>query len=596
MNFTRFLRWILGISLFAWLAPAAYAQWQDQSFLIKPGWTAIYLHVDPSYTNLDALIGNDPNNPISEVWMWVPTASTIQYVISPQTPITGSSQWSAWVRGGAGIGTTLSSLVPNAAYLIHSLATTNYTWTLKGKPAVPNYTWTTTGINLIGFPTPSSNPPVFDSFLSPVPAFQAVADIYQYNGGDLSSNNPSSVFAPHTVQVKRGQAFWIRSGSYFNTYFGPFQVGLGSGGVAFGDSSSQTSFHLVNTTPSTVTVQLQLLPSETPPAGQMPVLGLPPLVVRGALNPTNLTYSAFNLTASSSLSWTLAPQGQPGSDIVINLGVNRVALTGNPGDLYAGILKFTDSYGFTEVDVPVSAEPANYAGLWVGAASVSQVANYLKIYERDADNNPVVGTNGAYVVTGVNTNLGPVSTPFPLRLILHNDGTHVVLMQRVFYGSDIYSNTIITTSESKLDPAQLGNARRITAVQFPWTPDNQTWAFTGQLLPGATLSTTVDLPYDDQASNPFLHTYHPDHDNLNASFDTELPIGSESYGISRQITLTLNSAGSDYASLTQFGQSFQGAYTEAITMTGLGGATRTFNVAGSFAINRISPIAVLTRP
>jgi hypothetical protein len=75
-----------------------------------------------------------------------------------------------------------------------------------------------------------------------------------------------------------------------------------------------------------------------------------------------------------------------------------------------------------------------------------------------------------------------------------------------------------------------------------------------------------------------------------------LPVGAESYGITRQITLTMNSAGSDYASLTQFGQSFQGAYTETITMTGLNAATRTFNVAGSFALNRISPIAVLTRP
>jgi len=115
-------------------------------------------------------------------------------------------------------------------------------------------------------------------------------------------------------------------------------------------------------------------------------------------------------------------------------------------------------------------------------------------------------------------------------------------------------------------------------------------------VPGGTLSTTVNLPYDDQASNPFLHTYHPDHDNLDATFQHELPGGSESYGISRQITLSLNSPGSDFVSLTQFGQAFQGAYTETITMTGLGNATRTFNVAGTFALSRISSIPVLTRP
>ena len=467
---------------------------------------------------------------------------------------------------------------------------------VKGKPATPNYTWTTTGINLVGFPTVTTSPPPFDTFLSPAQSFQSAAVIYLYNGGELGPSNPSEVFAPHTVSVTRGKAFWIQSGSYFNNYFGPFQVALGNSGVAFGDSMSQAGFHLLNTTPATVTVQLRLLPSETPPPGQVPVLGLPPLVVRGALNASNLTYSASNLTTSSSLSWTLPPQGQPGSDIVINLGVNRVTFAGNAAGLYAGILKFTDSYGYTEVDVPISAQPSVYAGLWVGAAAVSQVANYLKIFQLDTNSNPVVGTNGAYVVTGLNTNLGAVSTPFPLRLILHNDGTNVVLLQRVFFGSDNYSNTIVTTSESKLDPARLAAARRITAVQFPYTANNQTWPFTGHLLPGGTLSASVGLPYDDQAANPFLHTYHPDHDNLDATFQKQLSAGSESYGISRKITLSINTTGADYASLTQFGQSFQGAYAETITVAGLGTATRTFNVAGNFVLNRISPIAVLTRP
>src|SRR5262245_45094922 len=119
---TKLLFAVAALSVLLGNIGSANAQWQSQSFVIKPGWNAIYLHVDPSYTNLDYLIGRDPNNPISEVWMWVPTASTIQYVTSPQAPINGSSQWSSWVRNGAGLGTTLSSMIPNAGYLIHSLA------------------------------------------------------------------------------------------------------------------------------------------------------------------------------------------------------------------------------------------------------------------------------------------------------------------------------------------------------------------------------------------------------------------------------------------------------------------------------------------
>ena len=391
----------------------------------------------------------------------------------------------------------------------------------------------------------------------------------------------------------------MRSGTYYNNYFGPFQIGMDSGGADFGDSTSLSSFHLRNQSTFSTTVQLRLVPSESQPAGQAPVLGQPPLVVRGGLS-SNLLYSAISLTTNSSslLSWTLPPKGQSGSDIVVILGVDRVAFANSAAGLYAGILRFTDSSNFTEVDVSVSARPAAYSGLWVGQADVSQVAGYLKTYQRDSNNKPVLGTNGAYVITSTNTTIGDTASAFPMRLILHNTGTQVTLLQSVFYGSDIYSNLIVTTSESRLDPAQRGSARRITAVQFPWTLNNNTWTFAGQLLPAATLSADVPLRFDDQASNPFLHTFHPDHDNLNRTVSPPLQLnkGLESYDVNRHITLTLNSVGTDFDSLTQFGQTFKGAYSETIQMVGIGGAARNFNVGGSFLINRISPIAVLTGP
>jgi hypothetical protein len=421
-----------------------------------------------------------------------------------------------------------------------------------------------------------------------------VAQIYQYNGGQLNSANPSQVFNLHNTTVTRGQAFWIQSGSYFNNYYGPFTAVIPSvGGVAFTNSTSQFSFHLQNRTAGNVTVTLNLLPSETPPAGQTPIVGVPPLLLRGALVTTNLTYSYSNLTTGASASWTLAPQGSSGSDIVVVLGLNRYAMTASPGSLYAGILKFTDSTGYTEVDAPVSAVVADYTGLWVGSATVSQVANYLKIYQTDANNAPLVGTNGAYVVTGTNTSLGAVSSPFPLRLIVHNDGTHVNLLQRVFYGSDINSNTVIALNESSLNPSQLGSARRISAIHLPWSATNAPFPMAGQLAPGGTLTASATVSYADPSSNPFLHTYHPDHDNLDVTFQNQLPVGSESYGIQRQFTLTISPPNDDFASLTQAGQSFTGVYQETITMTGLGGATRTFNTAGSFGLTRLSPISVL---
>ncbi len=537
---------------------SSHVQWLTQFILVKPGWTAVYLHVDASYTNLDTLVGADFNNPITQIWMWQ-TAPTAQFASSPQSPVVPNSQWGVWGRLGVGIQDTFNALEPNAAYLVYSEAATNYTWRVQGVPAAPQYTWTTAGLNFIGFPTVPTSPPMYDAFMSLAPSLQSLAQVFLYQGGNLGPTNPVQLFAYHTTPVTRGQAVWIRTGTVFNSYFGPFSVSLQSaGGVSFGDSVSQFSFQLSNNSDTNVTVSVQLLPSETPPAGQTPITATPPLLVEGVLNTTNLTYTYTNLLQGTVYSWTLPPAGQNGSDIKVVLGLNRFAMDASAGSLFAGILRFTDSFNFTEVDVPVSAVASSTAGLWVGGASVSQVANYLKNYLVDSNNLPVMSSNGNYIITSINTNLGPVVQPFPLRLIVHNDGTNVVMLQHIFYGLSPYSNAMLSTSQNLLDPNHLDSARRITATHLPWSPTNALWQMAGRLGPGGVLTTTVGTAYDDQSSNPFLHTYHPDHDNLDATFQNELAQGYESYGITRQITLNVSPPGNDFVSLTSAAQNLVG--------------------------------------
>jgi hypothetical protein len=117
----------------------------------------------------------------------------------------------------------------------------------------------------------------------------------------------------------------------------------------------------------------------------------------------------------------------------------------------------------------------------------------------------------------------------------------------------------------------------------------------GQLGPGGVLTTTVGTAYDDQSSNPFLHTYHPDHDNLDATFQNELAQGYESYGITRQITLNISPPGSDFVSLTSAAQSLVGYYLETITLSGLSGATRNYYVTGTFTLTRLTTIPTLNQ-
>ncbi len=107
---------------------SAPAQWLSQSFTLKPGWNAVFLHVDASHQSLDDLIPN-ANGPVAEVWLWKPRLSTLQFIDSP-TNSTTDSRWLVWtsVRGDAD---TLQTLVANGAYLVNNRTATDYTWTCQ---------------------------------------------------------------------------------------------------------------------------------------------------------------------------------------------------------------------------------------------------------------------------------------------------------------------------------------------------------------------------------------------------------------------------------------------------------------------------------
>jgi hypothetical protein len=585
-------------------APLARAQWVTQTLELKPGWNAVFLHVDAGYTNLSGMIGGDPSNPIVEVWKWNLPASA-QFFESPLKPSGQGSEWTTWVRT-APSRSTLVRLVGDSAYLVRvGTNVSSYSWRVKGRPVPPKTQWTSSGQNLLGFPTLIGTPPTFGAFLGQSGEWQASStEIYQYVGGELSSNNPARIFPNlfRGVTVKRGQAYWIRTGEAYNRSFGPFELSIASiNGVDFGQELSTYSLRLRNNTTNALTVSVRLGASETPPSGQPAISGVPPLLVRGELNITNLTYGHTVLGLNNSASWVLPPKGQPGAEQEIVIGLNRAAITAAPGELLAGLLYFSDSLGQVQVDVPVTAKAASNAGLWVGGAAVTQVRHYLKSYAHNPNNERVTTTNGSYVVVSTNTSLGAVSRPFPLRLIVHNPGGsgNAQLLQRVYCGLDANTNEVVATKESALKPELLSTARRISAPHLPWTSGNQPWPFNGKLQVQSNLTALVTVGYNDQPSNPFVHTYHPDHDNLNSTFTAVLPQGSESYAVERTIRLSFTPPGNDFQSLTSASRTLAGDYSETVVLKGLarsGGSfeTREFEVRGAFTLSHVSDVPQLT--
>ena len=121
---THFLRLLTAVATLALLhvtAPIAHAQWQAQTVTLKPGWNAVFLHVDATHVALDSLIVGAAN-PIAEVWLWQAPVSTLQFTESPAQPSAANSQWAVWDRSPV-VTDSLTRLIGNAAYLVRNTNT-----------------------------------------------------------------------------------------------------------------------------------------------------------------------------------------------------------------------------------------------------------------------------------------------------------------------------------------------------------------------------------------------------------------------------------------------------------------------------------------
>ncbi len=114
------------------LGSTAHAQWVTQSLTLRPGWNAVYLHVNASHDTLENLVG--ASSPISEIWLWKENTSEGRIVTNPSQPTSGTD-WEPWTRASGPA--NAFTLRANAAYLVRNAGPTDYTWSIKGKPVPP---------------------------------------------------------------------------------------------------------------------------------------------------------------------------------------------------------------------------------------------------------------------------------------------------------------------------------------------------------------------------------------------------------------------------------------------------------------------------
>ncbi len=570
-NYTARSKPLAALGLLLLSCPAlTWGQWVTESYTLKPGWNAVWLPLDVTH---EAIATFAPAE-IQELWRWNANEAGTFTDTPAGPPSQTQLQWSVWRRTDP-VGTTLNTLTGNAAYLVRvsDAAPASQVWNVKGKPLPPKFEWSSTGLNFVGFPTqnPVEAPlqatgaaaPTFERFFgfdSVLAALPLASDVLYYNGGALSDVAPRNPrpYSSLNTPMGRNVAYWVKA-TQFTNYYGPLRVEVNrETGLDFGQDLTSVSVRLTNMINlqqnQTVTVRLAPQASETAPSGQAAVAGIVPLKIRGDLNLTTGQYAFEDFSAP--VTRALAP----GKSTDVIFTVNRSSLTGASGSVFQSLLQISDTLGQTRMNLPVSATTTPRSGLWGGAAAIVKVDRLL----------------------GNTTTPNNVARPFPIRLLVHsNDAGQVRLLQQAYLGEQAGLPAVSAKESGFTAPAKASS--RASSSHFP----------TGMDLPGSgtvglsgSVTFTVTLSHTDK-SNPFLHAYHPDHDNLDERFEQVLPAAKEVPQITRSITLAFAAQSPTGFDPSWGSTTLGGTYTEVIS----GLRDRPVTISGSFTLQRASDAA-----
>ena len=189
---------------------------------------------------------------------------------------------------------------------------------------------------------------------------------------------------------------------------------------------------------------------------------------------------------------------------------------------------------------------------------------------------------------------------FPLRVILHVDDAGTArLLSHVFMGklAAAPNNLGLCTLEAALKQDEKARAQRFTSAHLPL--DTVVGSGSGSVGLGQTLERSIFIPHN-APTNPYVHTYHPDHDNRNARFDGPVSAGIESPAITRAFSLAFTTTPPSGTSSQGWGSSVIGGnYTEILS--GIrkarlpdGTTTQSVTVTGTFVLRRVSELGSLT--
>jgi hypothetical protein len=542
------------LTIASWfIAVTAHAQWQSTTYTLNSGWNSIYLHGDASYTTPDVLFASKPE--VLEVWRWNPNPNQVGFTSTPLLPSNGTPEWSKWVRGGPAA--SLIGLTGQSAYLVKCSSAVSVA--IPQRPMPPSNTWVRSGANLLGFPSKLNGGlyPTFSRYFTTFPvAIASNVKIFKYVGGELGASNPLQVFSTTSERLDRNQAYWFSS-EVVGNFYAPVQITLSNTeGFAFGRRGSVITARVMNRTAAVMTLTIAPVASNSPPSGQE--------LITAGVALTRRTLDDEGAWVETPIAAAYNEVIEPNSSVELSFGIDRSAMSGAADALYASLLRFTDSANTFDILLPATARKDSLAGLWIGEAMVSAV-----------ESKPLANA------------VRPAGSTFPLRYLIHvaDDGTARVLSQ-VFMGPMVAAPHVfgLCRTEAGLKADAKSAARRIVATHMPLDLALQT---SGSFGIGSVLGCTIDTPFNDR-TNPFVHQYHPDHDNKSGS--TALVAGQESYNVSRQVSFTFTETPPGGGSATGWGSSvIGGTYGEVVS----GLHKQNVTLTGTFELRRASELGTL---
>jgi hypothetical protein len=159
------IRGWVGLLSLCLLPCISLGQWTTQTIVLRPGWNAVYLEVQPEPRDCDSIFSSLP---VESVWGWNRRFSTVQFIQDANQLLPGRPDWLTYFPGATGDPAlnTLFALHGDRCYLVKSTASQPVTWNLKGRPVPPVKDWLAGSMNLVGFPVDASSPPSFAAFFA----------------------------------------------------------------------------------------------------------------------------------------------------------------------------------------------------------------------------------------------------------------------------------------------------------------------------------------------------------------------------------------------------------------------------------------------